>query len=93
MASPRVIEVQDRSWRNIVAKHLTRPPPFLVLYFTIFLNQLDILESYTENGAMRPARWLSGAAVLGFSWQSGEEIENVTTEVCGKRVFAAVPAF
>ena len=44
-------------WRRVVArgeailaKHLMRPHVLLALYFTIFLNQLDKLRSYTPSG-------------------------------------------
>jgi hypothetical protein len=36
--------------RDIVAKDLTASRILLSLYFTIFLNQLDNLLAYTENG-------------------------------------------
>jgi hypothetical protein len=42
--------------RDIVAKDLIVSRILLSLYFTIFLNQLDNLLPYTENGTIRPAR-------------------------------------
>ena len=42
--------------RDIVAKDLIVSRILLSLYFTIFLNQLDNLLPYTENGTFRPAR-------------------------------------
>jgi hypothetical protein len=41
---------------DIVAKDLTMAPIILILYFTIFLNQLDILSPYTPNGTNRSAQ-------------------------------------
>jgi hypothetical protein len=38
---------------DIVAKDLTATRIILTLYFTIFLNQLDILSPYTPNGTSR----------------------------------------
>ena len=38
---------------DIVAKNLTETRIILTLYFTIFLNQLDILFPYTPNGTGR----------------------------------------
>jgi hypothetical protein len=74
----RVISAVDSDWRprarcdlrrpsprNIVAKDLTVSPILLSLYFTIFLNQLDNLFPYTENGTIRPRFGLIGAS---FSW-------------------------
>jgi hypothetical protein len=40
--------------RDIVAKDLIVSRILLSLYFTIFLNQLDNLFPYTENGTIRP---------------------------------------
>jgi hypothetical protein len=51
--------------RDIVAKDLTVSRILLSLYFTIFLNQLDNLFPYTENGTIRPRSGLIGAC---FSW-------------------------
>jgi hypothetical protein len=51
--------------RDIVAKDLTASQILLSLYFTIFLNQLDNLLPYTENGTIRPRFGLIGA---NFSW-------------------------
>jgi hypothetical protein len=54
-----------RQPRDIVAKDLIRSRILLSLYFTIFLNQLDNLLPYTENGTIRPGFGLIGAS---FSW-------------------------
>jgi len=44
---------------DIVAKDLTRLRIILTLYFTIFINQLDILCAYTPNGTGRSVpRWI-----------------------------------
>jgi hypothetical protein len=51
--------------RDIVAKDLTVSRILLSLYFTIFLNQLDNLLPYTQNGTIRPRSGLIGAS---FSW-------------------------
>jgi hypothetical protein len=37
-------------WADIVAKDLTRTQIILPLYFTIFLNQFDILSAYIPDG-------------------------------------------
>ena len=50
---------------DIVAKDLTVSRILLSLYFTIFLNQLDNLLPYTQNGTIRPRSGLIGAS---FSW-------------------------
>jgi hypothetical protein len=41
--------------QDILAKDLIESRIILTLYFTIFLNQLDNLFPYTENGTIRPA--------------------------------------
>jgi hypothetical protein len=51
--------------RDIVAKDLTVSRILLSLYFTIFLNQLDNLFPYTENGTIRPR---CGLFCASFSW-------------------------
>jgi hypothetical protein len=51
--------------RDIVAKDQIVYRILLSLYFTIFLNQLDNLFPYTENGTIRPRSGLIGDS---FSW-------------------------
>jgi hypothetical protein len=61
----RLLESVPPKRRDIVAKDLTASRILLSLYFTIFLNQLDNILAYTENGTIRPRSGLVGAS---FSW-------------------------
>jgi hypothetical protein len=62
---PRARGDRPAERRDIVAKDLIWSRILLSLYFTIFLNQLDNLFPYTENGTIRPRSGLIGAS---FSW-------------------------
>ena len=53
---------------DIVAKDLTEARIILSLYFTIFLNQLDILFPYTPNGTSRPVPTLNDGPRLLTVW-------------------------
>jgi hypothetical protein len=64
-AAARSLRSAPAKQRDIVAKDLTMSRILLSLYFTIFLNQLDNLFPYTENGTIRPRSGLIGAC---FSW-------------------------
>jgi hypothetical protein len=54
-ASARALRSAPAKERDIVAKDLTVSRILLSLYFTIFLNQLDNLSSYTQTGTKQSA--------------------------------------